>query len=224
MNAKDIAKRKAKSLAVKTSKKVIGKIVASIGLPTILAILCIVFIAMVISAQVEELSSGVSILSKNKKSNELNQDNINFGKGKATYVGVDDRDTDLSRRVLRTIRSSAGDPFRNGYAHMCEAWTCHIYSLSGQPVRSWVCCAYHHSVSANKKGKIPKGALIFSGKFPNRSGSYVSGCYCPYYGGSQCGHTAIYIGNGMVAGSQIPYMMSLDKWIDWFGYGGWSTH
>ena len=68
-------------------------------------------------------------------------------------------------------------------------------------------------------------ALIFSGVIPgtgkvyendHRSGAFCASC------GHYAGHVAIYVGDGYVAGSQVPYLQSIDVWISIYGYGGWS--
>ena len=67
--------------------------------------------------------------------------------------------------------------------------------------------------------------VIFSGVIPgtgkvyendHRSGAFCASC------GHYAGHVAIYVGDGYVAGSQVPYLQSIDVWISIYGYGGWS--
>lgn len=146
--------------------------------------------------------------------------------GKATYVGVDDSDTAHSTAVLQQVRrwSNSYPPFYNGYGGLCELWVYDTYVTAGLPCNG-TCCAYRHSQSAQKEGKIPKGALIFSGIIPSTGQMYENNhrasAYCDVCG-HYAGHVAIYAGNGMVAGAQIPYLMDLDTWIEIYGYGGWS--
>ena len=144
--------------------------------------------------------------------------------GKATYVGVDDKDTDLSNRVLPVV-SRYSDPYNNGFGGYCENWVAAVYREAGLPYPGY-CCPYEHGVqTANKNGKIPKGAIVFSGMRRNgtmyendhREDAFCHSC------GHWAGHIAIYIGGGRIAGSQSPYVMAVDTWIDIYGYGGWST-
>ena len=161
-----------------------------------------------------------------EKALEANDINEGSAEGRATYVGVDDTDTDHSAAVLSQLTkwNNSHNPFYYGYGGYCELWVADIYKAAGRPI-SGACCAYTHGVNnAHRTGKIPKGALIFSGM--KRNGSmYENGhrqsAYCDVCD-HWAGHVAIYVGNGLVAGSQVPYLMSVDTWIDMFGYGGWS--
>lgn len=154
-----------------------------------------------------------------------NMDPVGNVPGKATYVGVDDTETDFSRKVAAGIAASKPDPFYSGYAGLCELWVYDVYAAAGLPCNG-TCCAYNHGVlSAQKEGLIPKGALIFSGIIPatgklyennHRAGAFCNTC------GHYAGHVGIYVGNGYVAGSQVPYLQSVDAWISVYGYGGWA--
>lgn len=87
---------------------------------------------------------------------------------KATYVGVDDTDTDFSGCVIPETRrwSNQHGAFENGYAGYCELWCKVVYTYAGLPYEGF-CCAYSHGAAmANRDGPIPKGALIFSGVIP----------------------------------------------------------
>ena len=107
----------------------------------------------------------------------------------------------------------------------CELEYGRGYTYAGLPYEGF-CCAYSHGAAmANRDGPIPKGALIFSGVIPgtgkvyendHRSGAFCASC------GHYAGHVAIYVGDGYVAGSQVPYLQSIDVWISIYGYGGWS--
>lgn len=152
----------------------------------------------------------------------------NSAVGKATYVGVDDTDTEFSRKILsQTAKwSNSNNPYYNGYGGHCEAWTNYIYTSAGVPYRGSCCAFTHCKNTANKTGAIPKGALVFSGRKPDgtiyqnnhRATAFCDDC------GNWAGHIGIYIGNGIIVGSQIPYAESVDTWIDFFGYGGWATY
>lgn len=146
--------------------------------------------------------------------------------GKATYVGVDDTDTEFSHHVAAGIAAlKNANPFFNGYAGLCELWVYDVYIAAGLPVKG-TCCAYNHGIiSAHGEGPIPKGVIIFSGIIPgtgklyennHRASSFCDTC------GHYAGHVGIYIGNGYVAGSQVPYLQSIDAWIATYGYGGWA--
>lgn len=146
----------------------------------------------------------------------------------AVYAGTDETDTALSRAVLAQTRrwSNTRSPYRTGYGGRCEAWVYDVYKGAGLQSRP-SCCAHNHSLYANGSGPIPKGALIFSGIIPGTGRVYENGHrsagYCNVCN-SWAGHVAIYIGDGKVAGSQIPYIQSLDSWMAVYGYGGWSTY
>lgn len=218
---KRLAKNAAKKGASKLTKKILKKIIASIGLPAFIAVIFSIILVASIAANFENDVAGLM------QSVETTIDTETGEKGKATYVGVDDRDTELSRVILPVTRrwSNSYSPYNNGYRGWCELWCSHVYRTAGRAYAGSCCADSHGRKYGKKSGKIPKGALIFSGY--KRDGTYYenghrSGTYCNichHY----AGHVAIYIGNGMVAGSQIPYKMSLDQWIDYFGYGGWST-
>lgn len=149
--------------------------------------------------------------------------------GRATYVGVDDMDTFFSQQVLDQTRrwSNTLTPFDQGYGGLCEAWVYDVYTAAGLPCRGSCCAWQHGQVTANRTGPIPKGALIFSGVIPSTGQLYENdhreSAYC-HVCGHFAGHVAIYVGNGMVAGAQLPYLQSLDAWIEVYGYGGWSTY
>lgn len=107
------------------------------------------------------------------------------------------------------------DPYHNGYRGMCEAWVAEVYRKSGLTYSGSCCASEARRKFAKKAGKIPVGAVIYSGE-NYRSNVYDSVC------GKNAGHVAIYVGNNQVAGSQIPFVMSLDDWKSVYGYGGWS--
>ena len=207
-------------------KKIAWKILSFIGIGNILAFLGIVIIA---SAASNALNSAASIVSMPEFDIDLGISASEHGqmpKVQAIYVGVDDTDTPLSRNVTNVTKrwSNGNNPFYNGYRGLCELFCADVYKSAGYSY-SGACCAYRHSINhAQKAGKIPKGALIFSGMKPDGT-MYENGhrqsAYCDVCN-SWAGHVAIYIGNGLVAGSQIPYIESINTWIETFGYGGWS--
>lgn len=225
MGASDIAKRYAKKKAKKTTKKLILKVVSFVGLPTILIFFMVTIIAGSAFANMQDSVALLSIKNKKKGSN-IEKDVSDMGEaGKATYVGVDDSDTALSRAILNQTRKWS-NPYYNGYGGLCELWCAHVYRSAGYPYSGSCCARSHGAKYAKKSGKIPKGALIFSGMRPNGSmyeNGHRPGAYCSVCG-HYAGHVAIYVGKGMVAGSQVPYLYSLDAWIETFGYGGWSLH
>ena len=149
------------------------------------------------------------------------------GIGSATYVGVDDSDTELSRRVLaETGRwSDSNNPYdTEKYCGKCELWVHDIYTAAGIDIGGYCCARGHADMAAKREGKIPKGAIVFSGVRPDGSiyeNGHREGLFCDACG-NWPGHVAIYVGGGMIAGSQAQYYMSVDAWIDLFGYGGWS--
>ena len=88
--------------------------------------------------------------------------------GTATYVGVDDMDTDFSKKAAAGLSHwENAEPFYSGYAGLCELWVYDVYTAAGLPVYG-ACCAYSHGAhTARREGRIPKGALIFSGVIPS---------------------------------------------------------
>lgn len=188
--------------------------------------LMLLFTTVAVAEQIVSSAGAIVGIDLSDSNTTGTKQTTNIPKGKATYVGVDDRDTDISRKVLAVTSRWSNDspPYYNGYGGLCELWVYDVYTSAGLPCNG-TCCAYHHSeLSAHKEGKIPKGAIIFSGIIPSTGQLYENDhresayCHdCQHY----AGHVAIYVGNGVVAGSQCPYLMDLDTWIDVFGYGGW---
>lgn len=223
MNASGYLKRKAAHISL----KIISRIIAKIGIP-IICFLLIFFI--LITGLSSQLQKTISVFSDSEITSGLEDNNKNATKtkGKATYVGVDDRDTEFSKKVLAQTGkfSNSRNPYFNGYRNLCEGFCHDMYVNAGLPYAGY-CCAYRHSVrTANRFGKIPKGALVFSGQ--KRDGSFYENLHTPGTFCTTCnhwaGHIGIYVGNGIVVGSQIPYAMSLDTFIDVCGYGGWATY
>ena len=106
-------------------------------------------------------------------------------------------------------------PWDNGYQGLCETWVCDVYASAGLPVTGSCCAAESRDKHAVWSEEIPVGAMIYSGP------EYSSGYLCEDCG-KDPGHVAIYIGDGMVAGSQSKYIMTIDEYREYFGYGGWS--
>lgn len=218
------AAKKAGSKGLKAGRKILAKIIGYIGLPIFIGVICFIVIAGGLNSQISKQVSALSALDNDKESNSQNE---NLGKGKATYVGVDDTDTDFSRKILAQTSkySNSYNPYYHGYTNLCQKFCGDIYRKAGVPYQG-TCCAYKHSTIAQKSGKIPKGALVFSGRKPDGSfyeNNHVPGTYCTV-SNSWAGHIGIYVGNGIIVGSQIPYAMSVDAWIEMCGYGGWSTY
>lgn len=220
----NLAKRKMKKKAGKAAKSVFIAVVSKVGIPVLVGILLFTIFVLGVASQAEKnIVALESVIEKDKDDISNPKD---LGKGKATYVGVDDRDTDHSRAVLAQTSkwSNRKNPYFNGYRNMCEGFCNDIYRKAGLPYNG-ACCAYRHSVnSATKEGKIPKGAIVYSGykrdgtfyENGHAPGTFCTGCH------SWAGHVGIYVGDGIIVGSQIPYAMSVDAWIDLCGYGGWS--
>ena len=112
------------------------------------------------------------------------------------------------------------DPYRNGWAHKCLGWCANVYNGAGIALcakGTGACCASaHREAYAIKKGNIPPGALIYNSPSVYKSGVTCGSC------GRNAGHIAIYLGNGKIAGSQPPYIITLEQWNKTYGYGGWS--
>lgn len=221
-----IGKRAAKTAGkkgLKAGRKILAKVIGLIGIPILIGGLCLVVIIGGISSQVQKQVSALSATA----SSEESFPEANLGKGKATYVGVDDTDTEFSKKILAQTSkySNSYNPYYHGYTNLCQKFCGDMYRKAGVPYQG-TCCAYNHSTIAQKSGKIPKGALVFSGKKPDGSfyeNNHVPGTYCGFCN-SWAGHIGIYVGNGIIVGSQIPYAMSVDAWIEMCGYGGWSTY
>lgn len=207
----------------KAGRKILAKVIGLIGIPILIGGLCLVVIIGGISSQVQKQVSALSVTA----SSEESFPEANLGKGKATYVGVDDTDTEFSKKILAQTSkySNSYNPYYHGYTNLCQKFCGDMYRKSGVPYQG-TCCAFRHSTIAQKSGKIPKGALVFSGRKPDGSfyeNNHAPGTYCGFCN-SWAGHIGIYVGNGIIVGSQIPYAMSVDAWIEMCGYGGWSTY
>lgn len=218
------AAKKAGSKSLKAGRKILAKIIGYIGLPIFIGLICFIVIVGGLNSQISKQVSALSALDNDKETNAQNE---NLGKGKATYVGVDDTDTEFSRKILSQTSkySNSYNPYYHGYTNLCQKFCGDIYRKAGVPYQD-ACCAFKHSTIAQKSGKIPKGALVFSGRKPDGSfyeNNHVPGTYCTV-SNSWAGHIGIYVGNGIIVGSQIPYAMSVDAWIELCGYGGWSTY
>lgn len=208
---------------LKAGSKILAKVIGLIGIPILIGGLCLVVIIGGISSQVQKQVSALSVTA----SSEESFPEANLGKGKATYVGVDDTDTEFSKKILAQTSkySNSYNPYYHGYTNLCQKFCGDMYRKSGVPYQG-TCCAFRHSTIAQKSGKIPKGALVFSGRKPDGSfyeNNHAPGTYCGFCN-SWAGHIGIYVGNGIIVGSQIPYAMSVDAWIEMCGYGGWSTY
>ncbi len=132
----------------------------------------------------------------------------------SSYAGVEIKGNKFQKAILKSV-SSYKDPYHNGYPGLCEAWVYKAYTKAGLSYQG-SCCANAGRVKfATTKGKIPVGACIYSGT------RYRSRHTCSYCG-RNCGHVAIYLGDGKVAGSDPTFIRSLDNWISIYGYGGWS--
>ena len=141
-----------------------------------------------------------------------------YGNDSDSIIGSVTVNTEMQQKILNGIATqwpANHSPWDNGYAHLCEKWVCDVYKAAGLPTNGSCCAAHSRDKTATKEGDIPPGAMIYSGP------SYHSTVHCEVCG-RNAGHVAIYIGNGKVAGSQVPYIMSLDRWTKMFGYGGWS--
>ncbi len=135
-------------------------------------------------------------------------------KKKASLQGVEIKSNKFQKAILKAVNSYS-NPYRNGYYKLCEGWVYACYKRAGLQYSGSCCAANARARFAKKNGKIPIGAVIYSGN------DYRSSCTCGNCG-RNCGHVAIYIGNGKVAGSQSQYIMNLDDWVRIFDYGGWS--
>ncbi|MBS6799165.1 MAG: glucosaminidase domain-containing protein [Firmicutes bacterium] len=131
----------------------------------------------------------------------------------AVFSGTETESNTL-QDVIVSAALSYTDPYNQGYKHLCEAWVAKVYHRAGLHYETSCCASKARERFAITSGKIPVGAIIYSGS------GYKSTVTCSC--GRNAGHVAIYIGNGQVAGSQVPFIMSINKWISIFGYGGYS--
>lgn len=217
---------KAKKRAKKAGAKAAFKVLAFTLTPTALFIL---FAALLIGAASAQLQRSAAVFSMDESLQiEESFDKKNIGVGKATYVGVDDTDTAFSKAVLRNALrySNKNNPYFSGYAGLCELWVSDIYKGASLSYNGACCAHTHGKLYAKKSGKIPKGAAVFSGIKPDGK-LYENGrrqsAYC-YVCKNYAGHVGIYIGNGFISGSQVPFLYTVDSWIATFGYGGWSKN
>jgi len=117
--------------------------------------------------------------------------------------------------ALRRRWPESKAPWENGYQGLCETWVCDVYDSAGLPVSGSCCASTSRDEFAVWSEDIPVGAMVYSGP------EYLSGYPCEVCG-KDPGHVAIYIGDGKVAGSQPTYILTLDEFREYFGYGGWS--
>lgn len=133
--------------------------------------------------------------------------------GSSSFTGAEKSKNAIQERIVNTALSF-NDPYNNGYKNLCEGWVGTVYRNAGLKYNGACCAAHSRELNAIRKGKIPVGAVIYS------SPTYKSGVKCSC--GRDAGHVAIYIGDGKVAGSQLPFIMSLSDFINLCGYGGYS--
>ncbi len=183
------------------------------------------FLVMIVSAGAGLENAVASIFSADTSEDGEFEENTE-SQVNAKYVGVDDTPTEFSKQIIKSVRrwSSMNNPYYNGYGDLCEKWCYDVYNKAGFPYAG-SCCAYRHGVNMTiKEGKIPKGALIFSGRKPD--GTYYENGHRPSAECKVCGHYAghvgIYIGDGKVAASQVPFIYNINTWIEVYGYGGYS--
>lgn len=92
------AAKKAGSKGIKAGRKILAKIIGYIGLPIFIGVICFIVIVGGLNSQISKQVSALSALDNDKETNAQNE---NLGKGKATYVGVDDTDTEFREKYLR---------------------------------------------------------------------------------------------------------------------------
>lgn len=135
--------------------------------------------------------------------------------GDIKLTGAEAKATTPMQLKIAQIAAGYNNPYYNGWHGLCEGWVCDVYRKAGLHYNG-SCCANRSKLkyAGSSAGKtIPVGAAIYSGS------SYKSSCICEC--GLNAGHVAIYIGGNKVAGSQSPYIMTLQNWTNIFGYGGW---
>lgn len=166
------------------------------------------------------LCGNTIILNGNATDGKLNGDGY-YGSitgefnGNITLSGAELKASTPIQLKIAQIASGYVNPYNNGWHGLCEAWVGDVYRRCGL-YYAGSCCASRSKIknASNSSGKsIPVGAAIYSGS------NYKSNITCEC--GLNAGHVAIYIGNNKVAGSQSQYIMSLQAWTNYFGYGGW---
>lgn len=92
--------------------------------------LCIILVVVIAGAELDKIAA---IIVGNET---INQEELGDEEtaGKATYVGVDDTETALSRAVIPQTRkwSNSRNPYYNGYAGYCELWCADTYRAVGR--------------------------------------------------------------------------------------------
>lgn len=113
------AAKKAGSKSLKAGRKILAKIIGYIGLPIFIGLICFIVIVGGLNSQISKQVSALSALDNDKETNAQNE---NLGKGKATYVGVDDTDTEFSRKILAQTSkySNSYNPYYHGYTNLCQ--------------------------------------------------------------------------------------------------------
>ena len=145
----------------------------------------------------------------------IKKHSLNALLSKDKFVGTKETFTEKQNRIIAAAKSFK-NPYNNGYKGLCELWCYDVYKKAGLSYNGSCCAAENKRLYAGKiPGKIRPGALIYSGS------NYKSGTRCEVCK-KDAGHVAIYIGDGKVAGSNIPFIMDINKFISIFGYGGWS--
>ena len=144
-----------------------------------------------------------------------NPDFVSGGAAAFTPISIGSEEQEKIVKTLKENWPEERPPWNNGYAGRCESWVCEVYKEADMPARGSCCAASSRDDLAKDSGDIPVGAMIYSG--PDcRAGTICEIC------GKDPGHVAIYLGDGMVAGSQSQYIMTFDEFRVIFGYGGWS--
>lgn len=137
------------------------------------------------------------------------------GEKETEPVDIEAEDQDKIVKAISREWPEDAPPWSTGYEGRCENWVCDVYHEAGLPTRGSCCAARSRDRLALSTDDIPVGAMVYS------DSGYRSGKICEICGRDP-GHVAIYIGSGMVAGSQSEYIMTVEAFEDMFGIGGWS--
>ncbi|MDD7511962.1 MAG: phage tail tip lysozyme [Peptostreptococcaceae bacterium] len=161
---------------------------------------------------------GITICGKAKLKNDKLSGSGQYGmdadlSSSIGYTGFE-KNTNSTQRKIVAIATSYNDPYRHEWHNLCEAWVNDVYKRAGLHYNCSCCAAHSREINHAQGGKIPVGAVIYS------SPSYKAGVRCSC--GRDAGHVGIYIGDGKIAGSQMPYIMTMEQWNNACGYGGWS--